>query len=378
MSHERLKIAQVFDSNYDSPGGVPNYMDTLDGYFTREGHESTLIVGETSVDDPRIISLGKTFPFPLNGNMVDVPYPTSHRKVKETLDAVEPDIMHIGVTYFPTTGGRFINNVTKETGVIGTFHVLPYRKSSEAGLKIAGLLSNSKHRLDHLFTASPEVQDFAKASFNLESTLLPCPVDIRRFQEGKRMPVYDDGKVNIMFLGRLEERKGVSHLMEAVGGLDRATLDKIRVVIGGRGELADSLKQRAKFLNIDRVVEFVGRIEEADKPNFLASADITTLPATSGESFGIVVVEAMAAGGVVLGGDNPGYQSILEKRTPEALIDPTNHTKFTKKLSGLINDGEYRTDIRARQQQNLDEYDVQTVGSAILEVYNSVLDQRRK
>ena len=377
MSSERLHIAQVFDSNYDSPGGVPNYIDTLDDYFLKQGHDSTLIVGETSVEDPRIIALGKTFPFPMNGNMVDVPYPTPKGLVRQTLEAVSPDIIHIGTTYFPTTGGRFLNEAKSEVGVVGTFHVLPYRKSSEVGIRLAGALSRSKHRIDHLFTASPEVQDFAKSTFNLESTIVTCPVDIQRFRDGKRMPEYDDGKINIMFLGRLEERKGIGHLIDALGQLDKPTLDKVRVVVGGRGELLSKLQAKTIKLGLSEVVEFPGRIEEADKPNFLASADITALPATSGESFGIVVVEAMAAGAAVIGGDNPGYRSILAKRTPDTLVDPRNSDDFSKVLSRLINDDVYRKETVEKQQQNLDEYDTSVVGRTIIDIYREVLQKRR-
>lgn len=378
MSSERLHIAQVFDSNYDSPGGVPNYMDTLDDYYLKSGHRSTLIVGETSIDDPRIISLGKTFPFPMNGNMVDVPYPTPKGLVQKTLDEVSPDIIHIGTTYFPTTGGRFLKQASPETGVVGTFHVLPYRKTSELGIRVAGALSKSKHRIDHLMTASPEVQSFAKSAFDLESTIVPCPVDIQRFREGKRMPEYDDGKINVMFLGRLEERKGIGHLIEALGQLDTATLDKIRVVIGGRGDLLSKLEAQTKNLGLERVVEFAGRIEESDKANFLASADITALPATSGESFGIVVVEAMAAGAAVIGGNNPGYRSILGKRTPEMLVEPQAVHDFSETLSKLINNDAYRLEVQERQQQNLEEYDTSVVGKTMLDIYREVLAKRRQ
>ncbi len=378
MSSERLHIAQVFDSNYDSPGGVPNYMDTLNDYYAKQGHETTLIVGETAVDDPRIISLGKTFPVPLNGNMVDVPYPTPNKLVKSTLEDVDPDIMHIGMTYFPTTGGRFINHAKPETGVIGTFHVLPYRKSSEFGLRLAGLaIRKSPARIDHLVAASPQVQDFAKSAFNLDSTIVPCPVDIQRFREGKRLPEYDDGKLNIMFLGRLEERKGVGHLIDALGHLDAQTLDKVRVVIGGRGELLPTLESKVKDLGLERVVEFTGRVEEADKANFLASADITALPATSGESFGIVVVEAMAAGAAVIAGNNPGYRSILEKRSPETLVNPMATVDFSKTLAKLINNDTYRNEIIEQQQVNIDEYDSSVVGQTMLDIYKTVLDERR-
>jgi phosphatidylinositol alpha-mannosyltransferase len=378
MTDDRLRITQLFDSNYDSPGGVPQYMDTLSGYFERQGHASNLIVGETVVDDPHVVSLGRTFPFPLNGNVVDVPYPTRKRQVARTLQEVDPDILHIGMTYFPTTGGRFITQAKPETGVVGTFHVLPYRRSSDIGLRLANvLLGPSKRRIDHVLTASPVVQDFAKSAFGLESTIVPCPVDIQRFKDGKRLSQYDDGKVNVMFLGRLEERKGAGHLIDSVGQLSSETLKDTRVVIGGRGKLESALRRKVSALGLEQVVEFAGRVDESDKADFLASADMMALPATSGESFGIVVAEAIAACGVVIGGDNPGYRSILQKRTPETIVDPTNHRQFAEVLRKLISSERMRTDMSARQQENIAEYDVATVGATILSIYNEVLTQRR-
>jgi phosphatidylinositol alpha-mannosyltransferase len=188
---------------------------------------------------------------------------------------------------------------------------------------------------------------------------------------------YDDGKVNVMFLGRLEERKGAGHLIDSVGQLSSETLKDTRVVIGGRGKLESALRRKVSALGLEQVVEFAGRVDESDKADFLASADMMALPATSGESFGIVVAEAIAACGVVIGGDNPGYRSILQKRTPETIVDPTNHRQFAEVLRKLISSERMRTDMSARQQENIAEYDVATVGATILSIYNEVLTQRR-
>src|SRR5579862_4317059 len=108
---ESLRIVQLSDSRMDTPGGVPSYMATLDEYFTTEGHQSMRVVGETTVQDPTIISLGKTFPMHLNGTRVDVPFPTPPEQVHAVLEATRPDVLHPGLTYFPTTGGRFIDAV---------------------------------------------------------------------------------------------------------------------------------------------------------------------------------------------------------------------------------------------------------------------------
>src|SRR5699024_396755 len=125
-----------------------------------------------------------------------------------------------------------------------------------------------------------------------------------------------------LFLGRLVERKGAGALLEAVARLAGLTSRHFRVEIAGRGPLREEYKKFVHDRGLGELVHFSGFIEEKDKADLLARADIIALPALGGESFGVSVVEALAAGtGAVLAGDNPGYASTVGPLT-ECLVDP--------------------------------------------------------
>jgi phosphatidylinositol alpha-mannosyltransferase len=120
-------------------------------------------------------------------------------------------------------------------------------------------------------------------------------------------------------------------------------------------------------------VEFEGFISEADKPGYLGSANIAIFPSTGGESFGIVLIEAMAANsGIVVGGDNPGYRSVIG-RWPDTLIDVKHPTIFAGQLAKLIADADLRKQIHQQQQTEVVKYDVRTVGPALLNLYATPL-----
>lgn len=380
---DKLRIAQVYDGKYDTPGGLPNYTNTLHEYYQEQGHESMLIVGQTSQEASHIVKISSNVPVPLNGNIVDLPLPISRRRVKGILATVQPDILHVNMPCLPWAGARFITAASDETAVVSPFHILPYDRKAAGQLRaLSFMLTPVLRRIDRTLAASPAIQHYAQSDFGLEAELVPCPVDVRRFQNGRRLPEYDDGKVNIVFLGRLEERKGVQHLLNALGMLDSSLYEDVRVLIGGRGHLHASLEEQADKLKLRdsdgrSIVRFLGRVAEEDKGDLLASADITVLPATAGESFGIIVVEALAAGGVVVAGDNPGYRSILEKRTEEMLVGSQDYEQFAGVLTPLIQYAHYRAEVKEKQQRDLTEYDIPTVGARILAIYREALEQRR-
>jgi phosphatidylinositol alpha-mannosyltransferase len=353
---------------------LPNYTNTLHNYYQEQGHESILIVGQTSQEAPHLIKISNNVPFPLNGNIVDLPLPILRRRVKNILADVRPDILHVNMPCLPWAGARFITAASEETAVVSPFHILPYDQKAARQLRVLSwMLRPALRRIDRTLAASPAIQQYAQSDFGLDADLVPCPVGVSRFQNGRRLPEYDDGKVNIVFLGRLEERKGVPHLLGALGMVDRSLYDHVRVLIGGRGHLQTSLEEQADKLNLrdsegKSIVTFLGRVNEEDKADLLASADISVFPATGGESFGIVVVEAMAAGGVVVAGDNPGYRSILEKRTEDMLVASQDHQRFASVLMPLIQYPLYRAEIKEKQQRDLTEYDIPTVGARILAI----------
>ena len=375
---QNLKIAFVFDGEYGVPNGAPNYITTLGDYLIEEGQETSYFVGHSVIESPRIHSIGRIATVRSNGNRVSFVLPTKKQTVYEVLEEVDPDVLHILMPYSPFMGAKFIEAADSETAVVGTFLTLPNSRLIEVGTHILGsLLKSTRKRFNQVISVSEPASNFAKESFGVDSDVLPCPVDLERFQKGHRLPEYDDGKINILFMGRLEERKGCQHLVSALAQLDPATLDKVRVLVAGSGGLSHKLQEQVRREGLQNTVEFLGYIQEAFKPDLLASADIATFPATGGESFGIVLIEAMAArAGVVVGGNNAGYTSVL-KQVPEVLVNARSTSDFASLLNTLIKSTTLREELHAKQQQLVEQYDVSTVGGAVLDIYTSVLERIR-
>ncbi|MFV0287035.1 MAG: glycosyltransferase family 4 protein, partial [Demequina sp.] len=178
-----------------------------------------------------------------------------------------------------------------------------------------------------------------------------------------------DGRLVVAFLGRLVERKGAVELIAALAALDPVVLARIEVRIGGKGPLIGSLTEAVARHGLGDTVTFAGFVAEEDKAGFYADADIAVFPATGGESFGIVLVEAMASGaGVVLAGANPGYLSVIGDQ-PQVSVDARNVRAFAEALTLLIQSPGLRADLHAEQAQRVQRFDVETVGAQMLDLY---------
>ena len=240
-------------------------------------------------------------------------------------------------------------------------------------MRAMGQITQVFNRLPNVIISNcAATQQFVKTAYGVDSEIIPCPVDVAKFQKGRKLEQYDDEKLNVVFLGRLVKRKGVKYLIDAVAGLSNSQRSQVRLLIAGTGELSQDLHNQASLSGIEDV-EFLGYIKNEDKADILATADIAVFPATGGESFGIVLAEAMAASaGVVIGGDNPGYRSVLGS-TPETLINPARISEFTNLLGRLIDDEDERQRLHEIQQASVAQFDINVVGKQIAEIYHNVI-----
>jgi phosphatidylinositol alpha-mannosyltransferase len=171
----------------------------------------------------------------------------------------------------------------------------------------------------------------------------------------------------------LVPRKGCQVLLSAINHVIKNGTKNIKVTICGKGQLLESLKKFVNDNNLDNVVEFKGYISEDDKPKYYKSADLAVFPSSGGESFGIVLLEAMASGNTaVLAGDNPGYRSVLGPK-PELLFDPHNDKLLAEKIEQFIQDSDYRKSIIAWQNDYVKSFDVNAVGSKLESMYYQLL-----
>jgi phosphatidyl-myo-inositol alpha-mannosyltransferase len=374
-----MKIGFVLDDSLDKADGVQQYVLALGEWLSDQGHEVHYLVGETHRKDlRRVHSLSRNLTVTFNGNRLSTPLPANKRHIKNILDKEKFDILHVQMPYSPFMAARVIRLAPQSCAVIGTFHILPYgRRERWATYSLRLLLARTLLRFDTVLSVSKPAQRFAKQSLGLRSTILPNVVDVKRFNAARPLTQFNDGKINIIFLGRLVPRKGCYELLEAVQDLhDHGQLQNTRVIIAGQGGLRGQLENFVSVNRLKHIVHFTGFLKESEKARYLASADIAVFPSLSGESFGIVLIEAMAAGArVVLGGDNPGYRSVLGDQ-PSQLVTPQSKASFSRSLKHFIRNSRARQRATRWQSQQLDQYDVATVGRRLVQIYSKALQSR--
>ncbi len=375
-----MKIAFVLDDSLDKSDGVQQYILTLGNWYRVQGHEVHYIVGESErTDIPNIHSVSKNIRAKFNQNRMSTPLPTKRARIQKLFDEHEFDVLHVQLPYSPFLAARVIQYARPATAVVGTFHIIPFSTiESLATRTLALVLRRSVKRFDSIYSVSIPAQSFARKAFKVDSYVLPNAVNVQHFRAAKPFAKYNDDTVTIVFLGRLVERKGCMYLLQALELLhQKHKLVRVRVLICGKGPLLSKLEAFVKLKRLGNIVQFMGYVDESQKAKYLASADIAVFPSTGGESFGIVLIEAMAAGSrVVMGGNNAGYKSVLGEKT-EQLVDPLNSIEFAKRLGHFISSQRARNAAYKWQQEHVRKYDVKIVGGHLLGTYETVIAKRR-
>ena len=374
-----LKIGFVLDDSLDTPDGVQQYVLTLSRWLVAQGHDVHYLVGETTrTDIPQLHSLSRNMKVKFNGNRMSMPLPAAKKALRDVLKRERFDVLHVQMPYSPLLAGRIIAAAPAHTAVVGTFHVAPHsRMVYWANKALRVLTRKSLHRFDAVLSVSPVAQAFAKQTFKIDSEVVPNTVNLQPFQAAQPVAAHAD-TTNVLFLGRLVDRKGCGHLLQAIAYVEAHKLvsQEYRVVICGKGPLEDELKTFVRQKHLSHRVIFAGFVSEDDKPAYMAAADVAVFPSTGGESFGIVLVESMAAArGVTLAGNNPGYATVMEPFA-HTLFEPADTEQFGRMLADYLADAQRRKMVGAAQRDAVAQYDVPAVGARIVEQYRRALHKR--
>ena len=370
----------MLDDSIDRPDGVQQYVRSLESYLTRVGHEVHIICSVSESTDPRVHSLARNAAVSFNGNALKTPLPAPRAAIRALLEQEMFDVIHVQTPHSPFFAGRVVEEARKlqarSVRIAGTFLILPDSKVSALATRGLGvLLRRNVRKFDAFASLTEPAAVFARESLGIESVVIPAGVDIAAFQAAVHTPRPSRGpedKLVLAFLGRLVDRKGVLELLTALSLLSAEVLARLDVRIGGRGPLLADAEALVAKQGLGDVVTFAGFVAEEDKPQFFADADIAVFPATGGESFGIVLIEAMASGaGVVLAGANPGYLAVIGPR-PEVSVDASDAAAFAAALDVLIADPALRAELHAEQQEHVNQFDLDVVGERIVsELYGA-------
>ncbi len=373
-----MKIALVLDDTLDTPDGVQQYVLNVGGWLSEQGHEVHYLVGQTlRTDIPNLHVLSRNMHVKFNGNRMSMPLPVSRRRLKLFLAQERFDVLHVQVPYSPFMAGRLMLAAPVGTAMVGTFHILPYSELVTFANRLLAVLNRrSGKQFDHMLAVSAPARQFAKRVYGYDAEVVPNPIRLQQFTGAESTSVGP----NIVFLGRLVARKGVLQLLQAIAYVRECRLYEgdFKVLIGGKGELSTQLTAFIAAHGLSDVVTLAGFVEEADKAGFLAAADIAAYPSVAGESFGIVLLEGMAAArGVVLAGNNPGYASVMQPY-PDQLFDPNDTKAFANLLVWYFTHPEARARAADLQQGYVAHFDINEVGARLVATYEQALQSRRQ
>ncbi len=367
-----MKIAMVTQSYYPRVGGVTEHVHYLSGALGRLGHEVTVITsGPGTSEDRDTIRIGRNAVFPMNGAMVNVTVGIRLRKqLRRTISEGNYDLVHIHCPLEPTLPLATLMAVRDlRCPTIGTFHMAA--RVSPAYKVFGALLRRYANRLDARIAVSETARAFANKYFPGDYHLVPNGVDFERFASpAGRIPELDDGKVNILFVGRFDLRKNIPATISAFKRFSRQNQDH-RLVLVGKGFTEPWCRIRARTSAGGHIL-FGGCVKPAELPAYFASSHIFCSVPRGSESFGIVLLEAMAAGKPVIGADIPGYRDVIEDGETGILVPPGQTDMLAGAMSRLAgNEGE-RSRMGRNGQRRAMKYDWTRLAARVENIYRGL------
>lgn len=371
-----MRIGVVCPYSFDHPGGVQIHIMDLAREMRGQGHEVFILApGERGTEPDEFTTLvGKGVPIPYNGSVARLSfgYPT-WRATKRWIADIEPDVLHIHEPNAPSTS-MFALAIAKGP-IVATFHT---STASSLVLKtFEGVLSPFLEKIRGRIAVSDVARRWQVQALGSDAVEIPNGVDVSFYKAARdkvsteRNPRDDDGEPHppaVTFLGRFDEpRKGLGVLLRAWRTVRERIPDAELWVMGG-GDKDEALA----LLGDTGGVRFLGRVDDEEKARTLAEADVYCAPNTGGESFGIVLVEAMAAGTAVLASDLDAFRRVLRDGECGQLFATGRSESLAEHLVALLEEDARRADLVARAAEAVEGYDWPVVCTRVLRVYETV------
>jgi phosphatidylinositol alpha-mannosyltransferase len=368
-----LRVGIVSPYGYPHPGGVNEHVRHTYEAMRRMGHDAWVITskyGRERESEGHIIRLGTGWAMPANGSVGRVTLGLRFKhQAREILEAHRFDILHFHEPFVPFLSPTVLD--ASDTVNIATFHAFGgFSPSYWIGKRFAGRLASLLHGR---IAVSSAARHFIGTYFPGDYRIIPNGVDLDRFASAEPFEELRDGTLNILFVGRFEERKGLIHLLKAYHRLRKRHVDARLLVVGA----GPKQREYRRFVGLRgiRDVEWLGRVSDEDKVRYFASADIYCAPNTGQESFGIVLLEAMAAGVPIVASDIHGFKSVLQRNVQGLLVEPRNHRALAAALYALARDADLRHEMGDAGRARAPEYSWDRVTERIVDYYHEVRER---
>lgn len=363
-----MRIGMVCPYSFDVPGGVQAHVVELAQVFIERGHEvSVLAPAGSGVPLPDfVVSAGPALAIPYNGSVSRVTFsPHAYRELRRWIDDGRFDVLHVHEPNAPSLS--MLSLVVADGPIVTTFHT-----STTKSLFLSvfqGVLRPYHERIKGKIAVSELARRWQMESLGSDAVEIPNGINVPFFADATPLDGYPRPGRTILFLGRYgEPRKGIDVLMRALPRIVDAFPEVTVLVVGGGNEAA--LRRRAGEF-ADRLV-FLGLVDDATKARALRSADVYCAPNLGGESFGIVLVEAMAAGAAVIASDLNAFRRVLDNGRAGRLAEVGSADGLATAVIDLLTDDNAREEqIRVGEQQAW-RYDWSRVADEIMRVYETV------
>lgn len=370
-----MKIALVCPYDWTRPGGVQSHVAQLATYLSAR-HDVAVFAPhrrgvEPAVDAPNVVDVGRPVRIRYNRSVAPVAVmPSAGVRVLRRLTAFAPDVTHVHEPLSP-----LVSSTAAALGrrpLVATFHSWSdhdriYRLIAPFGRVVS-------KRLDARIAVSPSAQVYVAEALGVPIgafRVIPNGIDVARYDRAAPLPaLHDPTRPLLLFVGRLEPRKGLDVLVRAFLRI-RAAVPSVRLCVVGDGAERTRSQQMIPS-SIRHDVLFVGHVDEAEKPRYFASADLFCAPNVGGESFGIVLLEAMAAGLPIVASDIPGFRTVMRDGRQGRLVPPGDASTLADAVTTLLLNQKLRLAMAREGRRHADGFDWKRVAADLESLYAAV------
>jgi phosphatidylinositol alpha-mannosyltransferase len=366
-----LRIGIVCPYSFDVPGGVQNHVRDLAETLIALGHHVSVLApgDEESMTLPYVVPAGRTVPVPYNGSVARVSFGLiSATRVRRWLSAGRFDVLHVHEPLIPSLSMLAV--LSARGPVVATFHTAMTRSRALAAAQ--GVLQLVLEKITGRIAVSELARKVQVEHLGGSAWEIPNGVQASKYRGAEPLTGWPGEGGALGFIGRFTEpRKGFRYLLSAFETLAPAR-PGLRLLVAGPGD-QDAVTSEMSDSVRDRVV-FLGKVSEEDKARMLRSVDLYVAPNTGGESFGMILTEAMAAGTPVLASELDAFRRVLDGGSAGALFPVGDAAALATTAAGLLDDPARRAAFAARGAEVVAAYDWPVVAERVMEVYSTAIE----
>ena len=364
MLSRSLKIGIVCPYSWDTPGGVQNHIRDLAEFLIESGHDVSVlapVIDESNLPE-YVVNAGKPISIPYNGAVARVLFgPVAFARVRQWISQGEFDLLHLHEPAIPSIS--LLACWAADGPMVGTFHAAAKRQ--KIIFAIGPILEPAIEKLSARIAVSEAARLTLTDHLDTDAVIIPNGIYANRYTDGKAIEKWSGNTIG--FIGRFEEpRKGLSVLVDALPVISRFAPD-VKIFVAGPGDPAEVIEGIDPQLR--QRFEFLGKITESEKADFMSSVAVYVAPNTGGESFGIILAEALAGGACVVASDIPAFDDLLGHGEFGALFESESSTELAKVVIDLLRDETKRKELSARGKERAKMFDWTVVAQQIYSVY---------